>query len=339
MKIELPINRIGIPIFSSKIILLSLFLAIFAHKNYAQQEPSWSSFYENGFLWNPALTAKWNFWELNVTSRQEWSGFENAPKYHTISFQYPFIKNIVRSSVGAYIDVDRIGPYESLGVGFSYTFKIYPNFFDRKDGVLTLGVSPRINQFRFNQTSLVGFDGISGENFTSAQQNNFISPNLNVGFFYNSVSDFYSFEPHFYFGASFNNVIPITNNLGPNLNWKYVPHINAHGGFRIKKSRSDYYWEPSLMISMVDYNTINVMSHIRYEKEQKYWGAFGLVSNGEVFGQIGFIFNDRSVLGWLVQDGLLRIGTKVDYSIGPIGQFSGVGYEAYVSYSFSNEAF
>lgn len=306
----------------------------------AQQSPNWSSFYESGFIWNPALTARWNSWELTATSRQEWSGFENAPRYNTIGFQYPFIKNIVKVSLGTFVEMDRVGPYESLGFGATYAYKIYPKLFGQKDGVLTFGITAKVNQFRFKQDKLIGFDGVGNENFVSDDNDNFLNPNLNFGIFYNSVSDFYAHEPHFYFGASINNVIPLENKLAQTAGWKFLPHINLHGGLRMKPSRrSKYYYEPSIMISYVNSKTMNVMAHIRYEMEQKYWGAIGLVSSGEVFGQIGFIFNDRSVLGWLVQDGILRLGTKIDYSIGSLSQFAGIGYEAFIAYTFSNEPY
>ena len=63
----------------------------------AQQRPSWSSFYENGLIWNPALTAKWNRWEVSATHRKEWVGFDDAPAYSTVTFQLPFLKILVLS--------------------------------------------------------------------------------------------------------------------------------------------------------------------------------------------------------------------------------------------------
>lgn len=86
------------------------------------------------------------------------------------------------------------------------------------------------------------------------------------------------------------------------------------------------------MVSYAFSSVVNVMANIRYEEQNKYWGAIGAVTNGEVFAQVGLIFNDQSALGWLVKDGVLRIGTKVDYSLGSLGQFAGIGYEAFVAY-------
>jgi len=243
-----------------KIIVVLSFLC-YSTMSQAQQTASWSSFYENGFIWNPALTARWNAWELSATLRQEWSGFQDAPEYGTVGFQYPFIRNKIKTTIGAYAETDKVGPYESVGLGGTYTYKLYTGLFGIRDGVLTLGLGAKINQFRFNALNLVSYDGIESDFTIPEDGYKYYRPNVSFGVFYNSVSDFYS------------------------------------------------------------------------------QAAIGGVSNGEVFAQAGLIFNDQSVLGWLVNDGLLRIGTKVDYSLGSIGQFAGMGYEAYVAYMFSEEPY
>lgn len=322
------------------IIIVVLFLCGISFQSSAQQTPTWSSFYENGFIWNPALTARWNAWEVSSTLRQEWSGFQDAPQYGTVGFQYPFIQNKIKTTIGAYAETDKVGPYESVGLGGTYTYKLYTGLFGIRDGVLTLGLSAKVNQFRFNADNLVSFDGLESD--VSIPDNGFqyYRPNVSFGVFYNSVSDFYSHLPHFYFGASITNVLPYENEISSYGSWKSVPHAHFHGGMRLKKSkRSNSYIEPSLMVSYAFTKAINVMGNIRYEKEQKYWASLGGVTNGEVFVQAGLIFNDQSILGWLVNDGLLRIGTKVDYSLGSIGQFAGMGYEAYVAYMFSEEPY
>ncbi|MBK8516170.1 MAG: type IX secretion system membrane protein PorP/SprF [Saprospiraceae bacterium] len=76
----------------------------------AQQLSSWSSYYESGFVWNPALTAKWNSNEVAVTHRQDWIGFEGAPQYTNISFQHPFISGYhTKSALGVFMERDKVG--------------------------------------------------------------------------------------------------------------------------------------------------------------------------------------------------------------------------------------
>lgn len=75
---------------------IALLLSFFTLK--AQQLPSWSSFFESGFIWNPALTARNQSNEALLTHRQDWLGFEGAPQIykHSLSaciwfWQYQFV--------------------------------------------------------------------------------------------------------------------------------------------------------------------------------------------------------------------------------------------------------
>ena len=307
---------------------------------HAQQSPSWSSFYESGFIWNPALTARWNAWEATTTLRQEWVGFVDAPTYGTVGFQYPFTRYTTRVAVGGYIDADQVGPYQAIGVGGTYAYKIYPRWFGRRDGVLTLGLGAAVRHYGYNPGSLTAFDGIEGDLSLLDEGFTAILPDIQIGAFYNSVSDFYAHEPHFYFGIAASGLVPLGIDVSPFGDFRRSPHLYAHGGYRYKASRrAKSYIEPSIMVSYAMTGVVHVMGHMRYEQEQKYWLGLGGVTKGEVFGQVGLIFNDRSILGWLVKDGLLRIGTKVDYHLGSIRRQAGMGYEAFVSYAFSKEGY
>jgi len=66
---------------------------------------------------------------------------------------------------------------------------------------LTLGLGAKINQFRFNALNLVSYDGIESDFTIPEDGYKYYRPNVSFGVFYNSVSDFYSHFPHFYFGA------------------------------------------------------------------------------------------------------------------------------------------
>jgi len=320
-----------------RISLLSLFLLLISLNSFAQQSQSWSSFYEVGFLWNPALTARWNTWELSSTVRKEWTGFDNSPESGNISFQYPIVKRQTILSIGGYIDYDRVGPYSQRSVAGTIAYKIKPQLFGNRDDVLSIGGNLSLQNRRFDPTNSKAFDGINGDRNLLISESTSFSPSLSLGTYYMSVSDFYSFKSHYYFGISGNQLIPSKIDLGPVGALSNNTNITAHAGYRYFPRRSPYYIEPNIFINYSFTKAINVMANVRYERVNSYWFSAGVVSNGEIFGQIGLIFNDRSFLGKIVKDGVLRIGTKVDYQLGSLGQFAGMGYEAYVAYLFENE--
>lgn len=316
---------------------VSLFCLLFSIHSSAQQAQSWTSFYEVGFLWNPALTAKWNSWELSSTVRKEWTGFENSPESGNISFQYPVIKRQTVLSFGGYIDYDKVGPHSQGSIAGSMAYKIRPRFFGNRDDVLSLGGSLSLQNRRFDPTTAKAFDGINGDRNLTINSSSSFSPGLSLGTYYMSVSDFYSFKSHYYFGLSANQIIPSKLEVGEAGVISNVPNFTMHTGYRYFPKRSPYYIEPNIFVNYSLTNAMLVMGNVRYEKVNSYWFSVGAVSNGAVFGQIGFIFNDQSFLGSLVKDGMLRIGTKIDYRIAGIGPFAGMGYEAYVAYVFENE--
>ena len=115
-----------------------LFLMMSIHVS-SQSSQTWSSFYEVGFMWNPALTAKWNTWEVSTTIRKEWTGFDNSPESGNISFQYPVVKRRTVLSFGGYIDYDKVGPYSQRSLAGTISYKVRPQLFGNRDDVLSLG--------------------------------------------------------------------------------------------------------------------------------------------------------------------------------------------------------
>jgi len=168
-----------------KICTFFLFLYSFSLIN-AQQIANWSSYYENGFVWNPALTAKWNTTEFSLTHQQEWIGFDAAPKYSTLSFQYPFSKygNFTKAGIGAYLDYDKIGPFTKTGAALTYTYRIRPQLFGNNDDYLSFGIGGQMSRYTFRSDDLVGLDGISTDPQLIEQAQTSLKPNFNFGVFY-----------------------------------------------------------------------------------------------------------------------------------------------------------
>jgi len=322
---------------TSKIRLLLIFFFSTSVALSGQQLASWSSFYENGFMWNPALTARWNTWELSSTIHKAWTDFENAPESGTIGFQYPFIKRETKLSIGGYINYDKVGPYQRSTLAGTAAYKFKPLLFGNRDDIISLGGKVSFNSYRFSPQNFTPFDGFSGDPQLINASTSAIAPNLSIGGYYVSVSEFYNFESHYYFGLSANQIVPTRLTVSNQGDISQTIHATAHAGYRYFPRKSPYYLEPNVFVSYGFQKAVNIMANIRYEHVDKFWLSAGVVSNIEIFGQMGFIFNDQSMLGWLVKDGLLRIGAKMNYNMGSLGQFAGLGYEAYVAYLFSNE--
>ncbi len=75
------------------VILFTLFLMGMAIGN-SQQLPLYSQYMMNKFLLNPAIAGSDGYTSVNLTAREQWVGFSNAPRTHAISAQTRILKRL-----------------------------------------------------------------------------------------------------------------------------------------------------------------------------------------------------------------------------------------------------
>jgi type IX secretion system PorP/SprF family membrane protein len=314
-----------------------------------QQLASWSSFHETGFVWNPAMTARYTQWEFSGTHRQEWLGFDDAPQVSTVSFQMPFYQNVNISSAGAYLERDQVGPFENYSFGISYAFKFSPKL--QRRGIqdeLSIGFSLKGSRYQFNRNILTFFDGNENTIANSLDDTyQSIVPNLSLGVFYSSRNAFQNYNKSFYFaGVSVNQLAPLKavsiKLPGDNIEtWdiRLQPHLLTNVGYRYYPFRAKAFIETNIMSLYSLSNSLHALASCRYEWENSWWLSGGGVTNGEFFVQTGVIFGPKSKLKKIVKDGALRIGVKGDFHAGKLSLYSRTGYEVYLAYTFEVEKY
>lgn len=317
-----------------------------------QQLPSWSSYYETGFVWNPALTAKWNAAEFSLTHRSSWTDFEDAPQTSVVAYQHPFVsRNKQRSSIGMYLVKDQVGPYNTIQAAGTYAYGFSPRLLGKYDDVLTFGVKGSIQRHQFDPTTLISFDQsqLLTEIFPDVVGVDAIRPNVGVGVFYNSVSDFYQYQKsHYYIGLAVDQLIkstlielrPITGDFTPLGQITSQPHLTFNAGYRYVpykfsfNSPFKYFMETNVQVLYSLTKSILANASFRFEVINAFWVSAGAGTDGEAFLQTGIALGKRSPIGFLVRDGVLRLGAKMDYHVTPFSQYGGIGYEFYLAYMF-----
>ncbi|MCZ2100089.1 MAG: PorP/SprF family type IX secretion system membrane protein [Chitinophagales bacterium] len=324
---------------------LFAFLVVLNYSLSGQQLPAWSSFYETGFVWNPALTAKLNAAEVSLTHRQDWLGFKGAPEYTNLSFQMPFRSEFyTKSAIGVFIERDKIGPQEKYGGAVTYNYRFRPQMFGQQEDVLGLGMLFNLSQYRYNISETIVYDP-SGLILNLEEGSTVLNPNISLGAFYISVSEFYALQKsHYYVGLSLNQLVPSSlakfYGRGDNQSLQKIqatPHVMLHTGYRFIPLRSKHFYEPQVMLIYGLEKSIQAMASLRYELIHKFWIAGGVATTGEVFGQAGVILGNQSFMKNVVKDGMLRIGLKSSINIGSIRQIALPGLEFYGAYVFSLE--
>ncbi len=316
---------------------------------FAQQGQTWSSYYEKGFAFNPALTAYWDNIELTASHRREWTGFDGeAPENTSIGVQIPIIPrgrtNV--SSVGAFLDKDEVGPLNSVGVKLTYSYRIALSDQGGNLDQLRLGIGLNTRFNSFDMTNIIAFDGYENDSaINNTEDGNGLGVSGSVGLFYVSVDVDREYKSHYFMGLSLNNLPTSKSNIKSLGEITQSPFFTAHFGFRYLPKNRDFYIEPSIFASYSTDNEFLVMLNTRIEFKEKFYVAGGGDTNGGYFAQTGFVLGLRNVCGGSshIRSNSryndytdLRLGFKVGNRFGPISQFVGVNYEFLLAFNLAS---
>src|ERR1041385_7888224 len=139
-----------------KHIFIILFV-IAAGSGVAQQDPQYNMYQFNPLIINPAYAGSRDGLALVADVRQQWVGFNGAPKTNVLSGHAPILNKNV--GVGLTLIGDRMGPRNMLGVSgnFAYILKLNNKW------KLSLGMSAGYNRYQFNYQD-VTFKNIDNTN-------------------------------------------------------------------------------------------------------------------------------------------------------------------------------
>ena len=152
-----------------KKILLILIFGLLCGLSYSQQLPIYSQYLMNNFMLNPAVAGADGYASVNITTRQQWTGLEGAPKMNSVSFQSRFIKqgyrinqkksgkNALRPKtdgkvgLGGYIYNYQSGLIQRTGFQFSYVY----NLWIHRKTQLSLGLGLTGYHFRIKEEDII----------------------------------------------------------------------------------------------------------------------------------------------------------------------------------------
>jgi len=307
----------------------------------AQQLPQWSQFSDMGFIWNPALTAKWSRIETGFTQMNNMSGFEGAPRTSALHFQMPFgyqynRMRIRSNAIGASLTSDRLGPMDFNQLHLNYVYRWHPAMFGNRRDVISLGsgvgwqqVGIRLNELNaFSpEEQAVWMGGMDQEAFNTGRWN------ASFGVYYSSVSDFYYDEDSYYAGFSFNNLNISSVSMPGFLSFQPVIHGTFLAGYR-KVLMGGLILEPSVLCFVSAKGQFITSANIKLESPRQFWLTAGAEQQGNFSAGAGWMFDRSSALGSLVKDGMLKLGVRAEYNLGALRRYGGMGFEAYVGYLF-----
>ncbi len=174
---------------------------------FAQQLPLFDQYLYNKFLINPAHAGSDGYTSFNITAREQWAGYQGAPRTYSFSMQTRILKqgykirktifnrtaftpkNDGKVGLGAYVFSDRNGSIQRTGFQATYSY----NLWLQKSTQLSFGLA--VTGYHF----IINVNELSFENASEPWLNN----NLRRGVFVPDV-DFgiYILNPRYDFGIS-----------------------------------------------------------------------------------------------------------------------------------------
>lgn len=177
--------------FSIKSYITCILLCVFFIAN-AQEQHIFTQYLNNPIIINPAFTGNRNSLAIDVLTRQQWMGFDGAPRTYYANAHSPI--NSTKASIGGYILSDKAGPvaYNSFSFTYSYLLRI------NRWAFLSMGINAGIDNYSISLNKL----DIIEENDPHFAENieNKFKPVIGTGFVF--------FTPDVYIGISAPQIIP-----------------------------------------------------------------------------------------------------------------------------------
>jgi len=176
-------------------ILFVLTLVLFTLKTRAQQTIQLSQYMFNGLALNPAYAGYKEDWTLNLSSRIQWVGINDAPQTNTISVDGLANSDNANVGLGIMAMVDKLGPESNSSVYINYAYRLRLDELDTKR--LCFGIGVGAEQYSLDGSKFTATDA-GDANIPSGTESK-LTPDFRFGVYY--------YSPKVYFGASVFNLL------------------------------------------------------------------------------------------------------------------------------------
>jgi type IX secretion system PorP/SprF family membrane protein len=293
-----------------KILYTVLLVGAFSLEAWSQQVPLYSQYMLNGFLLNSAVAGSEGYTAVNLTARERWIGFSEAPSTYALSFQTRILKKsyISRGSsvrrrqrrssrsgnvgVGGYLFNDRNGAIERTGLKGTYAYHIH---FPQSQ--LSFGLSLVAYQFRIDD-DLIKLENPGDDLWLGAYKSVFI-PDADAGVYYSARN--------YWAGFSADQLFESTLKIGDSGYDRYKMERNYYlmGGYDFEVRR-DIILTPSTLIKVSENGKFQADISGKFFYQQSYWAGLSYRTGHAIIVMAG-VSIDKLVFGYAFDIGLNSI--------------------------------
>lgn len=257
----------------------------------AQQDAQYNLYQFNPLIINPAFAGARDVLSVACSVRNQWSGFEGAPRTNVLSGHMPVLnKNL---GLGLTIINDQLGPRNTLG---TYANMAYILKFNRTTK-LSFGLNVGYNRYQFNYSKLSFYTNENSVDLTQTQNHGALD--INGGLYFKASSYFVGLSvSHLTKPTLFN----LTDAAGANYNYQLRRHIFLTAG-RSFVLNENLIFAPTVLIKNVLNKTL-IDLNLNFFIKQKLWlGAFYRSGYGPGF-LLQYYVSKQLKLGYSFDSGL-----------------------------------
>ena len=282
-----------------KYYLLNIFILVVAINSYSQHYSQYSQYMFNGLVINPAYAGSNNVLNVTLLHRNQWTGFNGAPK--TTSFSTHSALRNKRVNLGIYYISDKYGVTHKNNINAIYAYRIFFNKSSLSIGLQT-GLDITSNHWEEIETI------IDGDNVFINQNDRVTKPIAGFGIYYKAES--------YYSGIS----LPALIKFGDSENTIYRPLL-INGGY-LYSFTDDLKLKPSILIKHLKHSPMSLDINLN-----AYYKSFGLGVSYRSKEAIVFILN------YSIND-QFSAGYSYDQTISKFKTFNKGSHELMLKYEF-----
>ncbi|MDF2450243.1 MAG: putative rane protein [Bacteroidota bacterium] len=288
------------------ILLLFVFSLIIQRQGHSQQLPINTNYVLNGYAFNPAVAGSKPHAVASINYRDQWAGFQDAPKTYMVSLHSPVGKQ-KKTAMGALISSDNAGLLSRTTgyLTFAYHIKVNETY------KLGLGVSAGMVQYRIKL-----YDAKVADTGDDLLTGNILSNNV-----FDSNGGLYFYSDKLFVGVS------TYQYIGNKITWKdsqsnLSQHMYAALGYTFLLSKK-ISLQPTLLVKFNSPAPVQPELGMRLIYKNNFWIGGSYRTNESASALFGLMIKDK-----------LSIGYSYDIITSKLKTYTTGSHEIMLSYQF-----
>jgi type IX secretion system PorP/SprF family membrane protein len=298
----------------------------------AQQMPQYSQYLRNQFMVNPAAAGVYDFTDVTVSGRMQWSGLENAiaPMTSYASICAPLTKKVKvrynpslrvssgpvrgpevntgksKHALGGQMVGDQYGAYRKLSFSATYAYHLKTS----TNTMLSFGARVGLSNNSFFKDRAVVLNPSTDVTYIDYSANQASQNVLNIG------AGLYFYSKKMFFGLSADNLSRDLVSFGTgSANFNTTIHANLTGGIKLKVN-DNFTITPSFLVKYMNPAPPSIEATVQGEYKEWIWFGASYRNTDAVIVMAGLNISNR-----------FKFGYSFDYSISRMNQYSNGGHE------------